>query len=72
MSDRIHCPRCPRGRLHPFRKVNAEEERYIASAGRSGAHGYWRCEGRTSLGQCLWVQPYFNQRDGLSLPASFS
>ncbi|MET9082943.1 hypothetical protein ACIPX0_02290 [Streptomyces sp. NPDC090075] len=69
----LHCPNCPRGKLHPFRRVTEEEEKYIASVfEKKGAHGFWRCEGKTSQGQCLWVQPYFNQSDGFSLPASFS
>ncbi|MFE7861224.1 hypothetical protein [Streptomyces sp. NPDC057403] len=73
MSSELHCPNCPDGKLYPFRKVTAEEERHIASVyKKKGAHGFWRCQGKTKLGQCLWVQPYFNQGDGFSLPASFS
>jgi hypothetical protein len=73
MSDTIHCPRCPKGKLHSFRRVTAKEEKHIASVyPKKGAHGFWRCEGRTPLGQCLWVQPYYNQSDGFDLPPSFS
>ncbi|MEW1833209.1 hypothetical protein [Streptomyces sp. NPDC088196] len=74
MSDRIHCPRCPKGKLHPFRRVNAKEEKHIEKVlnGAKGAHGFWRCEGKTTLGQCLWVQPYTVQSDGFSLPPEFS
>ncbi|MFJ5303947.1 hypothetical protein [Streptomyces sp. NPDC088350] len=73
MTD-IHCPNCPQGKLHPFRRVNAKEEQHIEKElrGKKGAHGFWRCQGKTALGQCLWVQPYSNQSAGFSLPASFS
>ncbi|KPI13103.1 hypothetical protein OK074_8857 [Actinobacteria bacterium OK074] len=74
MSDTLHCPNCPKGKLYPFRPVTAAEEKHIAAElrGKKGAHGFWRCEGSTSLGQCLWVQPYHARSQGFSLPASFS
>ena len=72
MSDYIHCPTCPKGRAYAFRQVNKAEETYIESLrGKKEAPGYFRCQGGTAAGQCLWVQPRWNQSKGFSLPASF-
>ncbi|WP_141315771.1 hypothetical protein [Streptomyces spinoverrucosus] len=67
MPDTKHCPNCG-GTLQDFRKVTATEESFIAGrVGIKDAPGYWRC----ANGGCLWVQPYFNQAKGFSLPESF-
>ncbi|MGW3415269.1 hypothetical protein [Streptomyces sp. NPDC000888] len=68
----IHCPRCPKQKAYPFRQVNKAEEAHIATTRGTDAAGYRRCQGKTTKGQCLWVQPQFNQRMGFSLPESFS
>ncbi|WP_328871396.1 hypothetical protein OHT76_15445 [Streptomyces sp. NBC_00287] len=73
MPDYIYCPNCPKGKAHPFRRVNKTEQAYISSKrGKKDAPGYFRCEGKTSKGQCLWVQPRWNQGKGFSLPEDFS
>lgn len=66
MADEKHCPTCRT--MQPFRPVTPAEEDYIASRkGRAEAAGYWRC----AKPGCLWVQPYFSQAKGFSLPLAF-
>ncbi|MES5821083.1 hypothetical protein [Streptomyces sp. RG80] len=73
MSDYIHCPSCPKGKAYSFRKVDKAEEKYIATVRPAkDAPGYFRCQGETAAGQCLWVQPRWNQGKGFRLPPQFS
>ncbi|MFF6779970.1 hypothetical protein [Streptomyces sp. NPDC012510] len=70
MSDTKHCPNCGGLEQHPFHKAVKDEQKYIESQGHNPA-GWWRCGNRGEKGRCLWVQPYFNQGAGLTLPESF-
>ncbi|MBO1333994.1 hypothetical protein [Streptomyces sp. VRA16 Mangrove soil] len=68
METSKHCPNC-KGPQQNFRPADDDEKKYLIDKkelSSADANGYWRCKGNE--GKCLWIQPYFNQGNGFTLP----